>query len=215
MLPTHALAGMLLALPVAILAPEHAPVVFAAGLFGGILPDLDLYTGHRKTLHYPVYYGLLAVGAGVAAVFQPTALTVGAAVLFAAAATHCLADAFGGGLELRPWEGTSERAVYSHYHRRWITPRRWVRYDGAPEDFLLTLALATPLWLLVDVSFRPVVVVAVVVAAGYATTRRLLPRVASLLFGRLLPQYFPESVVAVAPDRYLDDSEPCQPERAD
>lgn len=215
MLPTHALAGMLLALSVGTLAPEHAPVVFAAGLFGGVLPDLDLYTGHRKTLHYPVYYGLLAVGAGVAAVVQPTALTVGTAVLFAAAATHCLADAFGGGLELRPWEATSERAVYSHYHRRWIAPRRWVRYDGAPEDFLLTLALATPLWLLVDVSFRPVVVVAVVVAAGYATTRRLLPRVASLLFGRLLPRYLPGSVVAVAPDRYSDDPEPCQPERAD
>lgn len=213
MLPTHALAGMLLALPVALLAPEHAPTVLAAGLFGGVLPDLDLYTGHRRTLHFPVYYSLLAGVVGVAAVLQPTGLTVGAAVLFAAAALHCLADAFGGGLELRPWEGTSDRAVYNHYRGHWITPRRWVRYDGAPEDFLLTLALAAPLWLMVGDPYRPVVGLAVVVAAGYAATRRLLPRLASLLFGRLLPRYLPETVVAVAPDRYLGDSDSGQSER--
>ena len=78
MLPTHALFGMLLALPVAVLAPEYAPVAFGAGLAGGILPDLDLYVGHRKTLHYPVGYSLLAGVAGVAAVVSPTAATVGA-----------------------------------------------------------------------------------------------------------------------------------------
>ncbi len=207
MLPTHALAGMLLALPVAILAPEHAAAVLAAGLFGGVLPDLDLYTGHRKTLHYPVYYSLLAGVTGVAAVLQPTGLTVAVAVLFAAAAVHCLGDAFGGGLELRPWEGTSERAVYNHHRGRWITPRRWVRYDGAPEDFLLTLALAAPLWLTVSEPYRPVVLLAVVIAAGYAATRRLLPRLASLLFSTVLPRYLPASLLAVAPDRYLADGE--------
>lgn len=213
MLPTHALAGMLVALPVAILAPEHAPVALAAGLFGGILPDLDLYTGHRKTLHYPVYYSVFAGILGVVAVIQPAALTIGAALVLAAAALHCLADVFGGGLELRPWEGTSQRAVYNHYHKRWIPPQRWIRYDGAPEDFLLTLALAAPLWLLADVSMRPVVAGAVIVAAGYVVTRRLLPNLASLLFGRVLPRYLPESVVAVAPQRYLDDSKPRTAER--
>jgi hypothetical protein len=206
MLPTHALAGMLLALPVALLAPEHAPAVLAAGLFGGILPDLDLYTGHRKTLHYPVYYSLFAAVAAVAAVLQPTGVTVGAAVLFAAAAIHCLADAFGGGLELRPWEGTSERAVYDHFRGRWIAPRRWVRYDGAPEDFVLTLALAAPLWLTVSSPYRPVIALAVAAAAGYAATRRLLPRVANRLFSTVLPRYVPASLLAVAPDRYLADA---------
>ena len=73
MLPTHALAGMALALPVALVAPEYAPAALAAGFVGGVLPDLDLYTGHRKTLHFPTYYSVLGAGGLVAAVSSPTA----------------------------------------------------------------------------------------------------------------------------------------------
>ncbi|KPN32144.1 hypothetical protein SY89_02904 [Halolamina pelagica] len=133
MLPTHALFGMLLALPVAVLSPEHGPVALGAGLAGGILPDLDLYVGHRKTLHYPVGYSLLAGVAGVAAVVSPTAATVGVALLLAAAASHSLVDVFGGGLELRPWEATSERAVYDHYRGRWIAPGGGFATTGPPR----------------------------------------------------------------------------------
>ena len=35
---THALAGAVLAAVVALVAPEHAPVAFAAGLAGGVAP---------------------------------------------------------------------------------------------------------------------------------------------------------------------------------
>jgi len=61
MLPTHALAGTVLTLPVALPAPEDAPVVFVAGLFEGVLPDPDRYTGHRRTLHVRVYYSVLGL----------------------------------------------------------------------------------------------------------------------------------------------------------
>lgn len=206
MLPTHALLGMLLALPVAVLAPEYATVALSAGLVGGVLPDLDLYVGHRRTLHYPVYYSLFAVVVLLGALASPTALTIGAGVLLAAAAAHSLSDVFGGGLELRPWEATSERAVYDHYRGRWLAPRRWVRYDGAPEDFLLAAGAAAPLWLTVEQSFRTVVLVAMAVATVYVATRRLLPRVARLLFAEILPRYVPASVLAVAPERYLVDA---------
>lgn len=206
MLPTHALFGMLLALPVAMLVPEYAPVALGAGLAGGVLPDLDLYTDHRKRLHYPVWYSVVAVSAAGVALVRPSAVTVGVALLFAAAASHCLADVFGGGLELRPWEGTSDRAVYNHYRGRWITPRRWVRYDGAPEDFLLSLGLAAALWPFVDAPFRSVAIAGVIVAGVYAATRRILPRIASLLFGGILPRYVPASVLTRVPERYLADS---------
>ena len=205
MLPTHALFGMLLALPIAVFVPEHALVALSAGLAGGILPDLDLYAGHRKTLHYPVWYSVLAVGVAGAALVQPTTLTVGAAVLLAAAASHCLADVFGGGLELRPWEQTSEQAVYDHYRGRWLAPRRWVRYDGAPEDLLLSLGLAGMLWPFVAVPFRSAITVGVVAAVVYASTRRILPRIAQALFGDLLPQYVPDSLLRYVPDRYVVD----------
>ncbi len=204
MLPTHALFGMLLALPVAVLAPEYGVVALGAGLAGGILPDLDLYVGHRKTLHYPVGYSLLAVAAAAGAVLTPTAATVGAALLLAAAASHSLVDVLGGGLELRPWEATSERAVYDHYRGRWIAPRRWVRYDGAPEDLLLSVGLAVPLWLHVGAAFRPVVLAALGIGAVYAASRRVLPRVAHLLATQVLPGRVSPSLLARVPDRYRD-----------
>ncbi|MBP1988126.1 metal-dependent hydrolase [Halolamina salifodinae] len=202
MLPTHALFGMLLALPVAALAPEHSAAALAAGLVGGVLPDLDLYAGHRKTLHFPVGYSLLAGAAAVGALLHPTALTVGATLLLTAAASHSLVDVFGGGLELRPWEGTSDRAVYDHYRGRWIAPRRWVRYDGASEDLLLSVGLAGPLWVLVDPPFRPVVVAALGIAVVYTASRRTLPRIAQTLAMSVLPGRVPPSLLAKLPDRY-------------
>ncbi|MEF8780015.1 MAG: metal-dependent hydrolase, partial [Haloferacaceae archaeon] len=75
MLPTHALGGMAVALPLLAVSPELAPVALVAGLLGGIFPDLDLYVGHRKTLHYPVYYGAAAVAASLAALLVPAPAT--------------------------------------------------------------------------------------------------------------------------------------------
>lgn len=185
MLPTHALGGMVLAAPLLAIAPELAPVAFAAGLFGGVLPDLDMYAGHRKTLHYPVYYSALALAAALVAALAPTTATVAAAFALLGAALHSVSDVFGGGLEFRPWEGTSDRAVYDHFRGRWIPPRRTIRYDGAPEDLLLSLSLATPLLALLEAPFRPVVAAAVGVAVVYTAVRRILPDVALVLVGSL------------------------------
>ena len=205
MLPTHALFGMCLALPVAVLAPEYAAVALAGGLAGGITPDLDLYTSHRKTLHYPVGYSLLAVVAAPWALVRPDAASVGVALVAAAAAAHCLADVFGGGLELRPWEATSERAVYDHLRGRWIAPRRWVRYDGAPEDLLLSVALAAPLVTLAGAPFSQIAVGAVGVAVAYAASRRTLPRIAERLATEVLPGRVPSPLLARVPERYRGD----------
>ncbi|WP_092662511.1 hypothetical protein [Halorientalis persicus] len=201
MLPTHALAGMALALPVAAVAPEFAPVALAAGFAGGILPDLDIYVGHRKTLHYPVYFSALAGGGLALALAVPTAATVGLAFLLLGAALHSVTDVFGGGLELRPWEGTSDRAVYDHYRGRWLAPRRWVGYDGSPGDLLLSSLLAVPLLVTVDGALRLAVLAGLVVAVVYATVRRILPTLAERLvdeFGAVLPAV----VLAQLPTRY-------------
>lgn len=203
MLPTHALTGMALALPVVYAFPEVGGIALVAGFVGGAFPDLDLYVGHRRTLHFPVYYSVLGVAAVPLAMLNPTALTVVTTVFLLGAAVHSAADSLGGGLELRPWEGTSDRAVYDHFRNRWIPPRRWVRYDGAPEDLLLALAIATPLLLLLDGPVTGIVLSSVAIAVGYALVRRRLPTVADLVVAGVLVPKVPEKALAYVPRRYL------------
>ena len=206
MLPTHALIGVALALPVTVLSPEFASSAVLAGLLGGIFPDFDMYLGHRKSLHYPTYYSGLAIVAVPLSVLIPTTLTVAVSFLLIGAAVHSVMDIFGGGLELRSWEATSDRAVYDHYRSQWLAPRRWIRYDGAPEDLLLSFVVAILLLIALDGVFRWVVLLSIIVAAVYTAVRRTLPTLAVLLVERFLVPILPEQVLANVPARYLQDS---------
>lgn len=199
MLPTHVLAGMLLAAPLVRVAPELATVGFVAGFLGGLFPDLDMYVGHRKTLHYPVYYSGLAGVFLVVALAAPSALTVAAALFFLGAALHSVSDMHGGGLELRPWEGNSDRAVYDHYRKRWVAPRRGVRYDGAAEDLALSVGLSLPLLYLLDGPLQLIVGGTLLVAAAYTVLRRHLAELAALLIPLV-----PAMLTPYLPDRYAD-----------
>lgn len=176
MATTHAAVGLLLAAPVALVAPELAIPAAVGGLAGGLFPDLDLFVGtHRKTLHYPAYYWLLAVPALAVAVVVPAASTVAFALFVLAAAVHSVSDVFGAGLETRPWEATSERAVYLHPQSRWLAPRRLIRYDGAPEDLATAALVAVPGLLLFDDRIRLVVLVGLAVSVAYVAVRKRLP----------------------------------------
>lgn len=202
MLPTHALGGIALGLAVGTIVPEFGGIALVAGLLGGIFPDLDLYAGHRKSLHYPVYYSVLAMGTFALAIVFPMALTVGAAVFVLGAALHSVADVFGGGLELRPWEATSERAVYDHFRGQWIAPRRWISYDGSRGDFLLSISLAIPLLIALDGAFQGVVIASVAVAGIYAAVRRILPDVVDVLLDEFVVPVLPDALLTYVPDRY-------------
>lgn len=203
MATTHALAGMTLATVVLFVAPEYAQVAVIAGAAGGVFPDLDLSAEHRKTLHYPLYYsGAAVVATGAALAWTGTATVVAAAFL-SSAALHSTMDAFGGGLELRPWLATSDRAVYDHARRRWIAPRRWIRYDGAPEDLALAAALAVPPLLLFDGIVPSLAAVALAVSAGYALLRKRLVDVAERVVAAT-----PSAVLRYVPDRFLEDVAP-------
>lgn len=198
MATTHAFAGLALAAALALVAPEFAFVVAVAAIAGGLFPDFDLYAGHRRTLHFPVYYWLLAAPAAVVAVLVPTETTVAVAVFLLAAGLHSFMDIFGGGLELKPWKGTSDRAVYSHYHGRWLEPRRWVRYDGSLADLALAGALAVPGLVVFDGIVRTVVIALLAISAGYALVRKPLVVVAEWLLERV-----PDPVLEYLPERFL------------
>ncbi|UPV76414.1 metal-dependent hydrolase (plasmid) [Halorussus limi] len=197
MATTHALFGVVLATATATVAPEFAPVAFVAGVVGSVFPDLDLYAGHRRTLHFPVYYAVAALPAVALAVVSPVAETVALALFLAGAAAHSLMDVFGGGLELKPWRAESDRAVYDHYRGRWVAPRRWIRYDGAPEDLLVAGFFAAPALVVWTGPPRTFVAAVLLVSAGYALARKPL----AALVERLVPA-LPSALRSRLPERF-------------
>lgn len=200
MATTHALAGAALATVLFQFAPELAPVAIVAAFAGGLFPDLDLYWGHRRTLHFPVYYWIPATIASGAALLWPDPVTVGFAAFLVAAAVHSGMDAFGGGLELRPWEGTSDQAVYNHFRGHWIRPRRWVRYDGSPEDVLLGAMFAVPVLATVEGDLQLLILAAVFVSAVYGLVRKRIPWLSATFF-----RYTPAPLLAYVPERFLEE----------
>jgi len=200
MLPTHALAGVAIATPLALSTPELAPAALGGGLVGGVLSDLDMYAGHRRSLHFPTLYLVLAVPATLAAAVLTAPATVAAVLLVVAAALHCRMDVYGGGLELRPWEGTSERAVYDHVRGEWRSPRRLVAYDGSPGDLALSVAVGLPLLVVLEGVFAAVVAVGLVVAVAYAVLRRPLANLAPAVF-----ELVPDRFAAYVPERYQSE----------
>lgn len=172
---THGAMGATLAVLVVPIAPELASVAALGAIVGGVFPDLDVLGQHRKTLHYPEHYWFVAVPALVIAVGYPSVWTIAAAAFLVSAGLHSSTDVLGGGLGLRPWASNDDRGVYSHWQGRWIRARRWVRYDGAPEDLLVVATFSVPPLVVFDGQVRTVVAAGLVVSTVYVAIRRRLP----------------------------------------
>ncbi|WP_336036259.1 metal-dependent hydrolase [Halobacterium yunchengense] len=176
---THAAMGVVLATPVLAVAPELAAPAALAAMAGGVFPDLDVAVlAHRKTLHFPEHYWLAVLAAFPLAALDPRPLTVGAAFFALSAAVHSVTDAVGGGLGARPWVEDDHRGVYSHCRGRWIRPRRWIRYDGAPEDLVAVAVLSLPGLLLYGGPVRDLTVAMLAVSAAYTALRKPLGELA-------------------------------------
>jgi len=176
MSPTHIGVGITLATVMFPIAPEFAVIAAIGGIAGGIFPDLDLFVGvHRKTLHFPVYYWIPTVLSIGAAIYSLSSLTVFLSFFFASAAIHSGMDLFGAGPEPRPWNKESQEAVYAHTHRRWLAPKYWIRYDGAPEDLFLSIVLIVPGIILFTEPIPVLATVALVVGILYVAIRKEIP----------------------------------------
>lgn len=174
MATTHVFAGLAVVAPVAYLVPEFATALAVGAMLGGLAPDFDIVLTHRRTFHVPVAGLAVAVPAVAVAAIAPSSLTVGAAAFAVTAWLHAASDAIGGGPEMDPWNDRTERAVYDHVRRRWIRPRRWIRYDGAPEDAAVAVALAVPALLVFDGWLAAAIVGGIAVSLLYALLRRRL-----------------------------------------
>jgi len=181
MATTHAFVGAGLAALWLVVAPAVAPAAMLAGFLGGLAPDLDVLFVHRRSLHFPVHAPPIAALAVLVAVVVPTTATIAAAAFAVAFAVHPITDLFGGSVELRPWQRTTDRAVYDHYHDRWLDARRWVRYDGAPEDLVLASVASLPMFLVARNHLVGVGVGALLVSVGYVLVRKRLHRILALL----------------------------------
>ncbi len=197
MLPTHVLVGITIAAPLLVFAPETADIAMIGAFVGSVFPDLDMYLYHRRTLHYPTGFSLAAILSVLLVALSQNPLLIGMAFIFIGAAVHCQMDRFGGGLELRPWEATSDRAIYDHISGRWRRPKRWIRYDGATEDVILAVFLGIPLFVIIQGPIRWFVAAMVLIGIIYGILRRRLARMAPLVVETL-----PDSLEGHIPERY-------------
>ena len=167
---------------IAVLSPELLPVAIIVGLLAGVVPDLDLLWTHRKTTHFPVYGAVGTFAVGLVAATTGSSLVLLLTVAVAAFSLHPLMDILCGGVEVRPWEATSEQAVYDHAHHRWLRPRRLVRYAGAPEELLLTAVVGFPLVAVTTEALQQSVVVIMLVSGLLISVRRRLAPLVERLF---------------------------------
>lgn len=183
MTTTHALFGALVGASTALFAPELTPTAVVVGFLGGAVPDVDLFAEHRRTTHFPIWGSVVALPIVVAAavVGTPTAILV--AVLAIAIAAHPVMDVLGGGIEHRPWEANSERAVYSHANGRWLRPKRVVRYAGSPEDLLVASVCAIPVLLVTVGALRQGMLGVLAFSGVFVAVRRRIPPLAEWLVG--------------------------------
>ncbi|WP_276261538.1 metal-dependent hydrolase [Haloglomus litoreum] len=175
---THVLVGILLGAIAAGALPGATAVAVTAGGLGGFFPDLDMLFVHRKTLHFPVVFSLLALVTGGIAALEPAPVTLAAFVFLLAASLHSLMDTLGGGKEMRPWRETDDRAVYDHVSGRWLTPRRLI-YDGSLPDLGMAVVAGGFAVYLLPGGYTLPVLALLFVAGIYTVLRRWITRVIS------------------------------------
>lgn len=168
---THLLVGLVIGVAGSALLPVSTDAALLAGVVGGGLPDVDIFLDHRRTLHYPVVYSVLAALAVVGVVVTGAPLLALLAIGLLGASAHSVMDVLGGGKEMRPWNRTDDRAVYDHVNGRWVRARRYV-HDGSLGDLLLAGVLAGFAYVVSHGTARAVVVVLLALAAAYTAFRR-------------------------------------------
>jgi len=107
-------------------------ILVLLGLLGGAFPDLDRLEqyglSHRKTLHYPIGYGLLALTLIASNYFFDSIWIVGLSCFSSAAWLHSAMDILDG-----PFGEDMNKGVYEHIRKRWIRACNWFPFGSLRE----------------------------------------------------------------------------------
>jgi len=105
------------------------------GFIGGLIPDIDRWESiglsHRKTLHYPLGYGLLATILLALNYFIFSIWNIAFSCLLLGAWLHSIMDIFDGF-----WAEDINKGVYEHITRKWIRALNWVHFATTREWIL-------------------------------------------------------------------------------
>lgn len=118
------------------------------GAIGGFLPDVDRWEqvgfSHRRTLHYVLGYGLLAIVFIAAGYVTPRGFfpwVMGASCFFAGSWLHSFMDVMDGF-----WADDVNKGVYEHLRKRWIRARDWIPFarwqEWSLQSFSAVLVIA-------------------------------------------------------------------------
>ncbi|MFC6825983.1 metal-dependent hydrolase [Halopelagius fulvigenes] len=135
---------MLLSLTVTEWRPELGGIVALCAFFGGVFPDFDAFRWeHRKTLHFPVYYGVVTLLLLSLAVVSDSVVVVAGLYFFGAAALHCYTDYFVG-IDKPSDETDGDGVLYLHPRGKWVGPKKIIDHAGSSGDLLVGILLAVP-----------------------------------------------------------------------
>jgi hypothetical protein len=175
MIFTHILVGILVSIAVADFSTLPIEYAVAVGGTGGLFPDIDMLFIHRKTLHYPVVFSILAPATATIYVLTTNGIAFYTMIFATAAAAHSLMDTLGGGKEMRPWRETDQRAVYNHVQQEWVEPLR-VFYDGSIPDLSIAIVSGVAIWHLLPSEYTLMVALLILLSIIYTLVRRVITK---------------------------------------
>lgn len=144
MLPTHIVMGGFIGLALSIIDPTTLSLYIYIGMIAGVIPDVDIFLEHRKTLHRPLEYLLVFTTLIFTyALFQLNSILVVAA-LFGSMSIHCISELFGQGKTMNPDLKTDDRCVYNHLAQNWLKPKRVVKVASI-RDLMILMVFSIPL----------------------------------------------------------------------
>lgn len=174
--PTHVLVGGFVGAVIsAFVAVNPLPIVFM-GMVAALLPNLDLFMEHRKTLHRPFQYAVVSIVLLGLVAFRPHPGVVALATVFTSLALHSWLKSLTEGQGLREDAMDAERAVYDHIRDQWMSARELTPMGGIPDVVIglsagfLAITFAPESAVLIV----PVMAVSVVFAA---TRKRIVTRI--------------------------------------
>lgn len=97
---------------------------------------------------------------------------------------HSRMDVYSGGLELRPWEESDDRAVFDHFRGTWIPASRLV-YSGSPTDFVIGSVVLVPVLAFAEGITAALAVCVFALSVLYALSRQRIAAAVPRQFGTL------------------------------